>query len=62
MGIAGRGRGRGWVGAAVLERWAAADMESTSGTGKGRPVGGRDRPASLGGERKEIYAPPPPDH
>ena len=52
MGMAGRGRGRGWVGAAVSERRAAADTERTSGTEDGRLLG--RHPVCLRGERKGV--------
>ena len=37
MGTAGRGRSRGWVGAAVLDPWAGA--ERTKGTEEGKLLG-----------------------
>ena len=52
VGKAGRGRGRGWAGVAVLERWAAVDRERTRtpGTEEGSLL--RRRPACLEGEQK----------
>ena len=52
MGKAGRGRGRGWFGAAVLVRRVAADMGRTPGTEEGTLLA--RRPVCLEGERKGV--------
>ena len=47
------GRGRGWVGAAVLECWVVADTERTRGTEEGKLLG--EVPVCLEGDQKGLF-------